>query len=109
MAGARPGYRHHDCPAGPPPAGRAGSRGAGNPAVVGRVYGGATKSCHRSGQGRSSMRKVLLFALPMLLALLPVAALSDDSLVRFDGGIGVIPVSRAAGPQNADGTFPNVV
>ncbi len=31
-----------------------------------------------------------------------------DSLVRFDGGIGVIPVSNGAGPVNADGTFPNV-
>lgn len=31
-----------------------------------------------------------------------------DSLVKFDGGIGVIPVSNGAGPANADGTFPNV-
>jgi hypothetical protein len=28
-------------------------------------------------------------------------------LARFDGGIGVIPVSNGAGPVNADGTFPN--
>jgi hypothetical protein len=31
-----------------------------------------------------------------------------DSLVRFDGAIGVIPASSAAGPANPDGTFPNV-
>jgi hypothetical protein len=28
--------------------------------------------------------------------------------VRFDGGIGVIPVASGAGPANPDGTFPNV-
>src|SRR5262245_35546422 len=31
-----------------------------------------------------------------------------DFLARFEGGIGVIPVSNGAGPVNADGTFPNV-
>ena len=31
-----------------------------------------------------------------------------DVLVRFDGGIGVIPVQNGAGPVNADGTFPNL-
>jgi hypothetical protein len=36
-------------------------------------------------------------------------AKADDRVARFDGGIGVIPVSRAAGTPNADGTFPNVV
>jgi hypothetical protein len=30
-----------------------------------------------------------------------------DSLARFDGGIGVIPVSSAGGTANTDGTFPN--
>jgi len=49
------------------------------------------------------MRKVLLFTLPLLLALLPVAAISDDSLVKFDGGIGVIPISNVV--VNADGTI----
>jgi hypothetical protein len=38
-----------------------------------------------------------------------VAAAADDRLERFEGGIGVIPVSRAAPPQNPDGTFQNVV
>jgi hypothetical protein len=36
------------------------------------------------------------------------AASSDDSLVKFRGGIGVIPVATAAGTANADGTFPSV-
>ena len=31
-----------------------------------------------------------------------------DVLVRFDGGIGVIPAQNGAGPVNADGTLPNV-
>lgn len=43
----------------------------------------------------------LAFALPATVA-------ADGSLVRFDGGIGVIPVSSVAGVQNDDGTFPNV-
>jgi len=32
-----------------------------------------------------------------MLALLPLAALADDFLVEFDGGIGVIPVSSGVG------------
>jgi hypothetical protein len=36
-----------------------------------------------------------------------VSAHQDDILARFDGGIGVIPVSSGAGAVNADGTFPN--
>jgi hypothetical protein len=37
-----------------------------------------------------------------------LAAQGKDFIARFDGGIGVIPVSNGAGPVNADGTFPNV-
>jgi hypothetical protein len=37
-----------------------------------------------------------------------VAAQEETLLVRFDGGIGVQPVSNVAGPVNQDGTFPNV-
>ncbi len=37
-----------------------------------------------------------------------VSAQVPDFLARFDGGIGVIPVSNGAGPVNPDGTFPNV-
>ena len=50
-------------------------------------------------------------AVGLLLALgaiVGVSAHQDDILARFDGGIGVIPVSSVAGPVNADGTFPNV-
>ena len=36
------------------------------------------------------------------------AATGDDSLVKFKGGIGVIPVSAAAGVANADGTSSSV-
>lgn len=31
-----------------------------------------------------------------------------DLLVRFEGGVGVIPAANGAGPANADGTLPNV-
>ena len=37
-----------------------------------------------------------------------VSARERDLLAKFEGGIGVIPVSSGAGPVNADGTFPNV-
>jgi ribosomal protein L27 len=37
-----------------------------------------------------------------------VSGRDQNLLARFDGGIGVIPVSNGAGPVNADGTFPNV-
>jgi hypothetical protein len=41
------------------------------------------------------MKKWLLL-LP-LVVLVPVRAIADDSLVTFDGGIGVDPVSEIAG------------
>jgi len=44
----------------------------------------------------------------LIVALVQLPALADNSLVRFEGGIGVIPVSSAAGVQNANGTFPDV-
>ena len=37
-----------------------------------------------------------------------LSATGNDFIARFDGGIGVIPVTNGAGPVNADGTFPNV-
>ena len=37
-----------------------------------------------------------------------VSAQANNFIARFEGGIGVIPVSNGAGPMNADGTFPNV-
>ncbi|HSQ05604.1 MAG TPA: hypothetical protein VLN59_16305 [Burkholderiales bacterium] len=54
------------------------------------------------------MKKRLAFALLLGMAV-PLAASADDSIVKFEGGIGVIPVSSATGTQNADNSFPNVV
>jgi hypothetical protein len=52
---------------------------------------------------------ILLGLAALFLAFaLPATVAADSSLVRFDGGIGVIPVSSVAGVQNDDGTFPNV-
>lgn len=48
---------------------------------------------------------VILLALGMVSA---VSAHEGDPLARFEGGIGVIPVSNGAGPVNPDGTFPDV-
>jgi len=41
------------------------------------------------------MRNLLLLALPLVMLHSPAAA--EDSLARFDGGIGVIPVSSGVG------------
>jgi hypothetical protein len=50
--------------------------------------------------------------LVVILALLTIVGSAGvrarDLLVRFDGGIGVIPAANGAGPANADGTLPNV-
>ena len=54
------------------------------------------------------MRKMVVVAVLTLGLLTPVMAHERDSLVRFDGGIGVIPVQNGAGGVNPDGTFPNV-
>jgi hypothetical protein len=43
-----------------------------------------------------------------LAALAPVAAMTSDTLVKFKGGIGVIPVSSVAGNASATGTFSDV-
>lgn len=53
------------------------------------------------------MKKTVVLVL-FLVGMFPTSALTDDTLARFKGGIGVLPVSSAAGVQNADGTFPNV-
>ena len=36
------------------------------------------------------------------------AVMADDTLVKFQGAIGDIPVANVAGVANPDGTFPNV-
>lgn len=52
------------------------------------------------------MKHVWLLAL-LLVPLVPLAVTAEDSLVKFKGGIGVIPVSSGAG-LNANGTSPDV-
>jgi len=56
------------------------------------------------------MKKSLFVSISLVFigAFLASSGLADDTLVKFKGGIGVIPVSSAAGTQNTDGTFPNV-
>jgi hypothetical protein len=57
------------------------------------------------------VQKMVKKAAAILLALGIVGQVSAherDFLARFEGGIGVIPVSNGAGPVNPDGTFPNV-
>jgi hypothetical protein len=49
------------------------------------------------------LKKLAAFVLCLGIAH-PLAAMADDSLVKFKGGIGVIPVSSAAGVANGDGT-----
>ena len=52
------------------------------------------------------LRKSLV---PLFLTMFfPFAAAADGVIAKFDGGIGVHPVSNIAGTANADGTFPNV-
>ena len=51
------------------------------------------------------------YAATILLALaitVPAGAQGLSRLVRFDGGIGVLPVSGPVLPVNQDGTFQNV-
>jgi hypothetical protein len=52
-------------------------------------------------------KRMLLIVLTAVLGG-QASAYARDSLARFDGGIGVIPVSVGVAPANADGTFPNV-
>jgi len=54
------------------------------------------------------MMKKAAMILSVLGMVAHISASGHDSLARFEGGIGVIPVSNGAGPVNADGTFPNV-
>lgn len=54
------------------------------------------------------MKKFSALAL-CFAAIGPVWVLRDEPVLEFDGGIGVVSVSRVAGAQNPDGTFPNAV
>jgi hypothetical protein len=59
------------------------------------------------GKEDSMFQKLAIVALTLGIGFSFTAA-GDDSLVRFKGGIGVIPVSSAAGVANADGSLPSV-
>src|SRR6266576_399364 len=56
------------------------------------------------------MKKSLFGCILMVLigAFFASSVIADDSLVRFQGAIGDIPVSNVAGIANPDGTFPDV-
>jgi hypothetical protein len=56
------------------------------------------------------MKKSLFASILMALigGVFGSSVLADDTLVRFQGAIGDIPVSNVAGTANPDGTFPNV-
>ena len=51
-------------------------------------------------------RMAITLAAAAMLA--SVGARASELLVKFEGGIGVIPAAAGAGPSNADGTLPNV-
>jgi len=59
-------------------------------------------------QTMAKQTAVIALILIILGAAGHVIAQEKEFIARFDGGIGVIPVSNGAGPVNADGTFPNV-
>jgi len=54
------------------------------------------------------MVKGTLVAILVVSALAVASARQSDVIAKFNGGIGVIPVTGGAGAPNADGTLPNV-
>src|SRR5213594_2814730 len=54
-------------------------------------------------RGGATMKTVALVAL-VLAAIIPLPVAADDALVRFEGGIGVHPVSNVSGTANTDGS-----
>ena len=59
-------------------------------------------------KGWCDVKKQAVMILLAVGAIAGAGAQARDVLVRFDGGIGVIPASSGAGTANADGTLPNV-
>ena len=57
------------------------------------------------------MKKNLFASILMVLigGFFASSVIADDTLVRFEGAIGDIPVANVAVPANPDGTFPNVI
>ena len=67
--------------------------------------------CSRKGPTVRKVQEMMKKAAVILLALGivgQVSAQEREFLARFEGGIGVIPISNGAGPANPDGTLPNV-
>src|SRR5882724_4791369 len=60
--------------------------------------------------GGAVMKKSLFASILMVLTggFFASSVIADDTLVRFEGAIGDIPVSNVAGTVNPDGTFPDV-
>ena len=56
------------------------------------------------------MKKSLFASILMVLVggFFASSVVADDTLVRFEGAIGDLPVANVAGTANADGTFPSV-
>jgi len=54
------------------------------------------------------MLKETIAAMLVVTGAVVASAQERDVIARFDGGIGVIPVTGGAGTANADGTLPNV-
>ena len=56
------------------------------------------------------MKKSLFASILMVLigGFFASSVVADETLVRFRGAIGDIPVANVAGTANPDGTFPNV-
>ena len=57
------------------------------------------------------MKKSLFASILMVLmgGSFASSVIADNTLVRFRGAIGDIPVSNVAGTPNPDGSFPNVI
>jgi hypothetical protein len=82
------------------------------PGYVGRGGAQCYEPVKARGGGGVVMAKKLLTLVLILGIVLPVLAAADDSLVRFEGGIGVIPVSRAVGVATVTAAglvFPDVL
>ena len=54
------------------------------------------------------MLKETIAAMLVVTGVVVASAREGNVIARFDGGIGVIPVTGGAGTPNADGTLPNV-
>jgi hypothetical protein len=67
----------------------------------------ADSSATQSERSVRIMLKLAAFVFFVAGITAQIQAQSSNLLARFDGGIGVIPVSSGTGPVNADGTLPN--